>query len=58
MFALSLLFSHWIMNCSLLTGRMVLRTFGVGIDSVRFLTIGFLTHLQAAIPDALCPGAT
>jgi len=34
------------------------RTFGVGIDSVRFLTLGCLTLLQAAIPDLLCLGAT
>ena len=29
-------------------------TFGVGIDSVRFKTLGCLTHLQAAIPDLFC----
>ena len=60
-------FSPWIMNRSIMPQPIVRMvhilmrwhwTFVVGIDSVRFLTLGCLTLLQAAITDLLCLGAT
>ena len=58
--------SPWIMNRSIMPQPIVVmvhvlmwwhRTFGVGVDSMHFLTLGCLTLLQAAIPDLFCLGA-